>query len=83
MSDGIRSVMLFCIPNRMGVVEIDDWRKLQGQELRDLHSSPNVIKGYRIRKDGMGTTCCLHGIVYKGLGKNVKKSEGNGLLGKN
>ena len=80
MSDGIHSVMLFCIHNRMDTVELDVRRKLQGQELCDFHSLPNVSRVSESGRMGWAGHVACMGEYIKGW---VKKSEGNGLLGKN
>ena len=64
----------------MGTVELDVWRKLQSQELRDLRSSPNVIRIIESGRMGWAGHVACMGEYIKGW---VKKSEGNGLLGKN
>jgi hypothetical protein len=37
------------------------WRKLHNEELRDLYSSPNVIRIMKVEEDEMGGSCSTNG----------------------
>jgi hypothetical protein len=45
-----------------------EWRKLHNEELNDLYSSPNIIRGDHIKKNEMGRACRTYGgEVYTGF----------------
>jgi hypothetical protein len=46
-------------PKRDGVT--GKWRKLHNEELRDLYSSPSIIKKNQVEEDEMGGTCSTNG----------------------
>jgi hypothetical protein len=46
-------------PKRGGLM--GGWRKLYNEELRDLYSSPSIIKNYQVEEDEVGGTCGTNG----------------------
>jgi hypothetical protein len=38
-----------------------EWRKLHNEELRDLYSSPSIIKIIQVEEDEMGRPCSTNG----------------------
>jgi hypothetical protein len=38
-----------------------EWRKLHNEELRDLHSSPSIIRIIKVTEDEMGGPCSTNG----------------------
>ena len=46
-------------PKRDG--ETGEWRKLHNEELNDLYSSPNIVQGGKMEKNGMGGACGTYG----------------------
>ena len=38
-----------------------EWRKLHNEELSDLYSLPNVVRGGKIEKNEMGGACGAYG----------------------
>jgi hypothetical protein len=38
-----------------------EWRKLHNEELRDLYSSPNIIRIIQVEEDEMGGPCSTNG----------------------
>jgi hypothetical protein len=37
-----------------------EWRKLHNEELRDLYSSPSIIKNDQVEEDEMGGPCSTY-----------------------
>jgi hypothetical protein len=38
-----------------------EWRKLHNEELRDLYSSPSIVRIIRVEEDEMGGSCSTDG----------------------
>jgi len=38
-----------------------EWRRLHYEELSDLYSSPNIVRGDKIEKNEMGMACGAYG----------------------
>ena len=48
-----------CMPRRDEVT--GEWRRLHNEELNDLYSSPNIVRGDKIEKNEMGWACSMYG----------------------
>jgi len=66
------------VPKRNEVIR--EWRKLHNEELNDLYSSPNIVRGIKSRRMGWaGHVAEEKTGVYRIL---VEKTEGKGTLGR-
>jgi len=55
-----------------------EWRKLHNEELRNLYSSPNIIKQIKINENEVGRTCGTHGRgeeSLQGFGGKARRKE--------
>jgi hypothetical protein len=52
------------------------WRRLHNDDVNDLYSSPNIIRGNRIEKNEMGRACSTYGEREVHTGNWVGRPEG-------
>jgi hypothetical protein len=59
-----------------------EWRKLHNEELRNLYSSPSIIRIIKSKEDDMGGTCSTNGEKRNTYRSLVGKPEGKRPLGR-
>jgi hypothetical protein len=59
-----------------------EWRKLHNEELRDLYSSPSIIRIIKYEEDEMGGPCSTNGEKRNAYRVLVGKPEGKRPLGR-
>jgi hypothetical protein len=58
-----------------------EWRKLHNEELRNLYSSPDIIRQVKVKANEVGGTCGTHGRGEKsiqGFGGKAQRKETTG-----
>jgi hypothetical protein len=77
------SIVLYIVqgwPRRAGVT--DGWRKLHNEELRDLHSSPSIIRMVKSRRIEMDGACSTNGKEEESVQVTGGKARKMRLLGR-
>jgi hypothetical protein len=51
----------------------EGWRRPHNDEIHNLYTSPNIIRVFQLKENGMGSTCSTHG--REGVGKPEGKIQ--------